>query len=304
MSQTVTGIPRRIDQLLAQRAKTLSFEFFPPKGDKAQILFDACVEQVAELGPDFLSMTYGAGGSTRAGSLAALQKMRALAPRPALLAHLTCVGSTRAEMAGLLDEWSAAGIENVLALRGDPPRGSGAFAPVPGGYAYADELIAAVRSDGRFAISCAAFPEGHPEAASRESDWQRLAGKFAAGACLGITQAFLDATDYLAMRRWLDAQGHTGSRIVPSILPVASWPWLLNFKQRFCPNLGLPERWRTVLEPLAGDALASRAAGISLTIDLARDLLAAGAPGLHLYTLNKPMAVAEVVTALRRERLL
>jgi methylenetetrahydrofolate reductase (NADPH) len=292
----------RLDRLLSERPATLSFEFFPPKGqpgEKSWLLFEHCIEQLVELGPDFLSMTYGAGGTTRDRSLLALQRMQALAPKTSLLAHLTCVGSTRAEMAALLDQWSAAGIENVLALRGDPPKGVGRFTPTPGGFAYASELIAAVRTDGRFAIAAAAFPEGHPEAASREADWGRLSDKFTAGACLGICQFFLDVADWRAMRAWLAANGQGGLRLVPGVMPIASWPWLVNFRDKFSPNLRIPDHVRAALEPLAGDPVASRKAGMRLTIELAGELLAAGAPGLHIYTLNRPAAAAEVVTALR-----
>ena len=293
----------RLDRIIAERGQTLSFEFFPAKTPKAQAAFEATVTTLAELGPDCMTVTYGAGGGTRAFTLEALRFIAQQVGLP-VVSHLTCVGSTRAELRALFDDYHAAGVHNFLALRGDPPKGQSDWQPTPGGCLYASELIELIREDGRFGIACAAFPEGHPESASREQDWQNLANKFSAGASMAMTQAFFDARYYRDMLSWFDQ--HTGSipHIVPGIMPLPSWTWAVDFVERFCPNTTLPESLRDALAPLDDDAEASAAAGLEYVIDLCRDLLEAGAPGLHLYTMNKPESVTAIVTRLRQEGLL
>ena len=179
----------RLDHLFAERSRTLSFEFFPPKTDRAWSTLEDTVEALAQLGPDFVSVTYGAGGGTRAKTREVIEHIQGKTGITAM-AHVTCVNATRAELKALLDEYAAAGITNLLALRGDPPKGETRFTPTDGGCAYAKDLIDLIRADGRFATLCAAFPEKHPDAVSRDADWQNLGHKFAAGACGAITQCF------------------------------------------------------------------------------------------------------------------
>jgi len=287
----------RLDELLAERPRTLSFEYFPPRGDRGTLLWQETVRQLADLGPDFVSVTYGAGGTTRDGTRDAIAFINEHTDLPSM-AHLTCVGNSRQEIAELLDDYAAAGIDNLLALRGDPPKGVADWQPHPEGFTYASELLAAIHADGRFGTACAAFPEGHPDAPDRHQDWQNLATKLQSGVSLGITQAFFDADHYLAMVRHLREAGVT-TPVVPGILPVRSWSWANQFVERFCPTTSLPETLRAELEPLEGNPIACRKAGVAFTIRLCQDLLAAGAPGLHIYTLNKVAPTAEVVTALR-----
>ena len=195
-------------------------------------------------------------------------------------------------MKALLDDYAVAGIENLLALRGDPPKGQARFTPTDGGCAYAKDLIELIRSDGRFASLCAAFPEKHPDAMSRAADWTNLESKLAAGASGAITQCFFDVTDYRALRARLPQ-----ARIIPGILPITDFHALVRFCERCGANV--PAALRAELSPLADDKLAIRRAGIAWTVRFCRALLAAGAPGLHLYCLNRSTAAAEIVTALR-----
>lgn len=288
----------RIDQMITPDRTTLSFEFFPPKTDAGLKALGKTVSSLAGLGPDFMTVTYGAGGSSREATLQVLQMIAERTGIPTV-GHLTCVGHTKDELRQLLDEWAAVNVVNVLALRGDQP-GGGPFQHTDGGCRYANELIELVRDDGRFAIACAAFTEGHPEASDRDSDWGYLAGKFAAGACAAISQLFFDAATWSELNAWLQQHHPDQAKpILPGILPITDWHWLVDFRDRFCPSASIPEALRARLEPLADDPVACRREGLAATIELCRDLLAAGAPGLHIYSLNQPTVAAEIVTALR-----
>ena len=291
----------RLDQLFATRERTLSFEFFPPKNERAWYTLEDTIDQLVALGPDFVSVTYGAGGGTRAKTREVVEHLQRKAGLTAM-AHLTCVNATKVELRALLDEYHAAGIENLLALRGDPPKGETRFTPTDGGCAYALDLLELIRADGRFATACAAFPEKHPDAATRESDWANLERKLKAGASAAITQCFFDVRSYMELVDHLTRRMGTKPRIIPGILPITSFKAL----ERFCTVCGanIPEPLRALLAPLADDAVAVRKAGIAYTIQLCKALLAAGAPGLHLYALNRSTATAEVVTALRIHGLL
>jgi methylenetetrahydrofolate reductase (NADPH) len=281
----------RLDHLFAERSRTLSFEFFPTKTERSWSTLEDTIEALAQLGPDFVSVTYGAGGGTRAKTREVIEHIQAKTGITAM-AHLTCVNATRAELSALLDEYAAAGIENLLALRGDPPKGETRFTPTDGGCAYAKDLIELIRADGRFAMLCAAFPEKHPDAQSRDADWDNLERKLAAGANAGITQCFFSVADYRALQARLPR-----ARIIPGILPVTDYHALV----RFCERCGasVPPALRALLEPLTANKIAMRQAGIAWTVAFCRELLSVGAPGLHLYCLNRSTASAEIVTALR-----
>ena len=286
----------RLDQLFTTMPRTLSFEFFPPKSERAWYTLEDSIDQLAPLGPDFVSVTYGAGGGTRAKTREVVQHLQAKAGMTAM-AHLTCVNATRAELTALLDEYHNAGIQNLLALRGDPPKGQTRFTPTDGGCAYALDLIELIRADGRFAIVCAAFPDKHPDAVSRDADWVNLERKLAAGASAAITQCFFDVAPYLELVAHLERRLGKRPRIIPGILPITNFRAL----ERFCVTCGanIPAAVRAELEPLADDPVPMRKAGMAFTIRFCQRLLDAGAPGLHLYALNRSTAVAEIVTALR-----
>lgn len=286
----------RLDQVFERKKQTLSFEFFPPKTERAWYTLEDTIDQLVPLGPDFVSVTYGAGGGTRAKTREVVQHIQSRTGVTAM-AHLTCVNATKTELRSLLQEYGAAGVENILALRGDPPKGQERFTPVDGGCAYAVDLIDLIKSAGDFAILCAAFPERHPDAASREADWLNLKRKFEHGAAAAITQCFFEPNPYLELVAFMRKALDRPVRIIPGILPVVDWAAL----QRFCVTCGasIPERLRQTLEPAANDRVAARQAGIRYTIEFARRLLEAGAPGIHIYALNRSTAAAEIVTALR-----
>lgn len=286
----------RLDQLFARKPRTLSFEFFPPKNERAWHTLEDAIDQLAPLGADFVSVTYGAGGSTRAKTREVVEHIQR-STGLTTMAHLTCVNATRAELQGLLDEYAGAGIQNLLALRGDPPQGQERFTPTDGGCAHATDLLELIHRDSRFAALCAAFPEGHPEAPDRTTDWLYLDHKFTLGACAAITQCFFEPRPYQELVAHLSRHGRK-QRIIPGILPITDFKAL----ERFCTRCGstIPDQVRKLLAPLADDAVAVRKAGIAYTIGFCRELLVSGAPGLHLYALNRSTAAAEIVTALRQ----
>jgi methylenetetrahydrofolate reductase (NADPH) len=286
----------RLDRLFATQPQTLSFEFFPPKSDRAWYTLEDTIDQLVPLGPDFVSVTYGAGGGTRAKTREVVEHIQQKTGVTAM-AHLTCVNATKAELRALFDEYAGAGIENLLALRGDPPKGQERFTPTDGGCAYAGDLIELIRGDGRFATVCAAFPEGHPDNPSRTGNWDHLLAKLERGAAAAITQCFFEPKPYFELLDYLTKSRGSRPRIIPGILPIVDFHAL----ERFCARCGasIPESVRARLAPLADDAVAVRKAGIACTIDFCRELLAAGAPGLHIYALNRSTAAAEIVTALR-----
>jgi methylenetetrahydrofolate reductase (NADPH) len=286
----------KLDELFARQRQTLSFEFFPPKTDRGWFTLEDTIDQLVPLGPDFMSVTYGAGGSTRARTREVVQLIQKETGITAM-AHLTCVNATKAELRGLLQEYHDAGVQNILALRGDPPKGQERFTPTDGGCAYASDLIDLIRGEGTFAILCAAFPEKHPHAASREGDWLNLQRKFEKGACAAITQCFFEPAPYLELAAFVRKVLNKPVRIIPGILPVVDWAAL----QRFCKicEATVPTGLRAIMEPAAQNPVAQRKSGMSYTIELCRKLLENGAPGLHIYALNRSTAAAEIVTALR-----
>jgi methylenetetrahydrofolate reductase (NADPH) len=286
----------RIDLLIDSKPRTISFEFFPPKNDRDWNTLEDTIDQLAPLGPDFVSVTYGAGGSTRAKTREVVEHIQGKTGLTAM-AHLTCVNATKSDIKALLDEYAGAGIQNLLALRGDPPKGQSRFTPTDGGCSYAVDLLDMIRKDGRFAALCAAFPERHPDASSRESDWQFLQKKFEAGACAAITQAFFEPQPYKDMVAHLTKALSRKPRVIPGIYPITG----LTALEKFCTfcNATIPKALRDYMAPYAGDKIGGRKAGIAYTVQFCRDLLAAGAPGLHIYCFNRSTAAAELITGLR-----
>jgi methylenetetrahydrofolate reductase (NADPH) len=290
---TIAPQGQKISDLLAS-GPTLSFEFFPPKSDEAERQLEKAIHELAPLRPSFVSVTYGAGGSTRDRTRDIVIEVNRSQPFPAM-PHLTCSGHTRDQITELLDEYAAAGIHNILALAGDPPAdGSG-----PGGdFAYATELVEMVRDHpGDFAIGVAAHPELHPRSAGdREADRRWLAAKLAL-ADFAITQFFYEVDDYLRMIDELAVLG-SSTPVLPGIMPPGAAS-LAGLKRMAKMNgsvipAGLLER----LEASADDAEALRAIGVEVATDLSRRLLDAGAPGLHLYALNRSESVLRIVDGL------
>lgn len=284
-----------IRERLAQPGPTFSFEFFPPKTDVGEQALWQAIRELEQLRPGFVSVTYGAGGSTRDRTV---RVTRRIAEETTLtpVAHLTCVGSSRAELTAILGQYADAGIHSVLALRGDPPGAPGtAFVPHPEGLRYASELVELVRSLGAFEVGVAAFPEGHPEAADLDHDARVLLAKADAGADFAITQFFFHAEDYL---RLVDRVRRLGCDlpIVPGIMPVTNVSQIRRFAE--LSGAAFPADLADRLQAVADDPEAVRAIGVEVATEMAMRLLAEGAPGLHFYTLNRSTATREIHAAL------
>ena len=281
----------KIVDLLAA-GPTLSFEFFPPKTDEAERQLEKTIHELAPMRPSFVSVTYGAGGSTRDRTRDIVIDVNRSQPFPAM-AHLTCSGHTEAQVTGLLDEYAAAGVHNILALAGDPP----ADGSDPGGdFAYATELVDLVRAHaGGFSIGVAAHPELHPRSAGdRAADRRFLAAKLAA-ADFGVTQFFFEADDYLRMVDELDALGCT-TPVLPGIMPAVNVAGLV--RMAGMNGSVVPAAMLARLEAVADDPDAVRDIGVEVATELSAKLLAAGAPGLHLYALNRSASVLRIVADL------
>lgn len=280
-----------IASLLARGERSFSFEFFPPKTERGeQVLWQALTE-LEPLDPTFVSVTYGAGGSTQDRTVGLTARIAAETPLSPV-AHLTCVGATREQLDGVIDRYREAGLGAVLALRGDPPTGpGGTWQPTPGGLSQAVELVALLRSRADWAIGVAAFPEGHPESPDLVTDARVLAAKQEAGADFAVTQFFFRAQDYF---RLLDRAAANGASlpIIPGIMPVTN----LSQIQRFARLSGaeFPAELAERFERVGDDPDAVRALGVEVATDLCEEVLRGGAPGLHFYTLNRSTATREI----------
>jgi methylenetetrahydrofolate reductase (NADPH) len=274
----------RIADLLAA-GPTFSFEFMPPRTDEMLRNLEKTLRELEPLGPSFCSVTYGAGGSTRDNTLEAVLYIH---HQTSMLAmpHLTCVGQTRAEIEGLLVRYRDEGLDNVLALAGDPP----ADGPAVGDFTYSCELIDLARSVGDFSVCVAAFPEIHPRSPDRETDRRYLADKLRQ-ADFGITQFFWTADHYLRMRDELDALG-VDTPVIPSVFPVIN----VATAKRFTAVNGVefPQWLADRLDPVADDENEVRRIGIEVATDLGRELLDEDVPGLHIYTLNRSASAKEI----------
>jgi methylenetetrahydrofolate reductase (NADPH) len=276
----------KIVDLLAA-GPTRSYEFFPPKNDEMERQLDKAVSELAPLGPSFVSVTYGALGSTRDRTRDVVIRLNGEQTFPCM-AHLTCVGHTRADIARLLDEYAGNGVENILALGGDPPADG---SDVGGDFAFALELVELVRAHpAGFSIGVAAHPELHPRSPDRESDRRRLAEKLA-HADFGVTQFFFDADDYFRMVDDLAALSCT-TPVIPGIMPVQT---VAGVKRMAAMNGSvIPRALLEHLEAAEGDADAVIAVGVDAATELCQRMLDGGAPGLHLYALNRSESVRRI----------
>ena len=288
----------RIDQILASKRPVFSVELFPPKTEEGTEKLYATARSLRELEPDFVSVTYGAGGSTREGTV---EITRALKDELGFetMAHLSCVGETTEGLAETLDRIAAAGIENVFALRGDPPRGQADFVQPKGGLGSAAELTSFVAAGWDFTIGGACFPEVHPEAPDLDTDLAYLKTKVDAGASFLITQLFFDNQVYFD---FVAAAREKGIEvpILAGVIPVASFEQT----KRIC-NLcdaSIPPRLETAFVAAGGDERAEFELGIAYAAQQCAELLLAGAPGIHFYALNRAPATRAVLGALRASR--
>ena len=287
----------RISDAFGQsRRPTVSFEFFPPKTPEAEARLYDTIEQLRPLRPTFVSVTYGAGGSTRRLTVDIVRRIKNEIGLEAM-AHLTCVHHTADEVAAIVDTLIANGIENILALRGDPPGGK-RFEPTPGGFAHASELAAFIKGRWDVCVVGAAYPETHPEAPDPDTDLRHLAEKVAAGTQVLITQLFFDPPDYFTFVRRARSAG-ISAPIVPGIMPVTNVAQIERFTS-MC-GASIPRALRERLDRVKDDDVAVTNLGIEWAADMSRALLAGGAPGLHFYTLNRSHSTQTVVALLRAE---
>lgn len=275
-----------------------SFEFFPPKTDEGVRALFETVEALRPLGPAYVSVTYGAGGSARAKTVELVKRLKRDAEVEAM-AHVTCVGASREEIAAVLDEVAGAGIQNVLALRGDPPRDQPAFVPHPEGFRHASELVAFIRSQPdrwKFCVGAAAYPEGHVETRDLGQDLRNLGAKVAAGVDFLVTQLFFDNERYFGFVERARAAG-IGLPIVPGIMPFTN----VEQVERFTAMCGasIPPPLRAAMEVRRTDPDAARELGVAYASLQCADLLRRGAPGIHFYTLNRSPSTRAIVAALR-----
>jgi len=279
-----------VGELLATGA-CYSFEFFPPKTDEGERALWQTLRQLESLAPAFVSVTYGAGGSERDRTVRVTERI-ATETTMTPVGHLTCVGSSVAELRQVVGQYAAAGVRNILALRGDPPTGLGTtWTPHADGLQHADELVSLVTGLGDFCVGVAAFPQGHPESSDLESDARRLAGKADAGALFAVTQFFFDADDYLRLRERAQRHG-CAIPIVPGIMPITNYRQLDRFAE--LAGTPVPVDLAQRLQAVEDDPDAVRAIGVEVATRLCRRLLDEGAPGLHFYTLNRSPATREV----------
>jgi len=285
-----------IDQKLATADEPVfSFEFFPPKTDEGEQNLRAALSALRELEPDFVSVTYGAAGSTRGLTLELTKWIKQELGIEAM-AHLSCVGATRDELCVILDSLADAGIENVLALRGDPPRGQTEWQPHPGGLRYSSDLVGLIAERYPMSIGGACFPEVHPEAVDLASDLHFLKRKVEAGASFLITQVFLDNDAYFRFVEEARAAG-IDVPIIPGIMPITDVAQIKTITG-MC-GASIPETLLRQLEaraPFAGEVLQL---GVSYATLQCAELLARGAPGIHFYTLNRSPATRAILAALR-----
>ena len=256
------------------------------------MLFQETVPALKKLGPSFISVTYGAGGGTRDTTLRIVNRVRREFGIESM-AHLTCVGSTRPMLAAVLDEAHGLGIENILCLRGDPPKGQTTFTPMEGGFSHAVDLIGFVKSRNCFGVGGACYPEGHVECLDKKLDWDRAAAKVEAGAEFLITQLFYDDRDFLDMEDYLRHKRGVKVPIVPGILPFLTTEQIKRFTS-LC-GAKLSDSLRHKLETLAHDDEAIRQLGVEVCTDICRRLIDHGIPGIHFYCLNRVPSCREII---------
>jgi methylenetetrahydrofolate reductase (NADPH) len=275
-----------------------SFEFFPPKTAEGEGQLLRTVEALRPLAPAFVSVTYGAGGSTRQKTVQLVTRLKREVEVEAV-AHVTCAGSSRDEIAEVLDEVAGAGIQNVLALRGDPPRGQASFEPHPEGFRYASELVSFVRAEPRrwpFCVGAAAYPEGHVETRDLEADLAHLRTKVEAGVDFLVTQLFFDNAHYF---RFAERARAAGIRVpmLPGIMPFTSVEQAERFT-RMC-GATIPPLLRAAMDVRRDDPEASLELGVAHASLQCGDLLRRGVPGIHFYTLNRSPSTRAILAALR-----
>jgi methylenetetrahydrofolate reductase (NADPH) len=288
----------RIAEKLGTRRPFFSFEFFPPRDDAAEASLFRTIETLGPLDPGFVSITSGAGGSTRTRTVELAKRLRHDAGLD-VMAHVTCAGASETELRTLFGDLSRGGIENVLALRGDPPKGTSSFAVAAGGFAHASELVALAKNGWSFCVGGACYPEKHPEAASLDADLAALCTKVRAGAEFLITQLVFDNARYVEFVDRARSWGITVP-ILPGLMPITNVDQIDRIT-KMC-GATIPASLRAELEARRDDPQAVVELGVAYCTLQTADLLARGAPGVHFYTLNRSPATRAVVSAILAAR--
>ncbi|RJP35301.1 MAG: methylenetetrahydrofolate reductase [NAD(P)H] [Phycisphaerales bacterium] len=288
----------RIRDRLDQKVPAMSFEFFPPKDEMGFWDLYRTIESLRPLRPDYVTVTYGAGGSTRRKTIELVSRIKSDIGLETM-AHMTCVGATRDEIQTVLDELNRRGIENVLALRGDPPEGTDKFEAVEGGFRYASELVAFIKDRYRFCIGAACYPESHPESPSLRSDLDHLKRKVDAGTDFLISQLFFGNEDFYV---FCERAQRIGIRvpIIAGIMPILSVRQIKRFTQ-MC-GAKIPPDLRRRIEAVEDDPEAVRHIGMFHATRQCLDLIAHGVAGIHFYTLNRSTATRAIFQYLRTEQ--
>lgn len=277
----------------------LSFELFPPKTEAKELELADVVAELAAFRPDYMTCTYGAGGSTRDKTLQIISQVKQKVGCP-VASHLTCVGSTRDQLRGYLNECRDLGIDYIVALRGDPPQGEKEFKPTPGGLTYACDLVEMIQAEyPEFGIAVAGYPEKHREAVSAEADLENLKRKVAAGGQVVITQLFYDNADFYRFREQYDRAG-IDAPLVPGLLPITNFAQIKRITA-LC-GARLPDDMLKGLEAAGDDPNAQFEVGVGFAIQQARDLLANNVPGMHFYVLNQARATKQLLPELNLPR--
>jgi methylenetetrahydrofolate reductase (NADPH) len=278
---------------MAAQKPVISFEFFPPKTDEGdRNLFEKTIPALSQTRPDFCSVTYGAGGSTRDKTLMIVDRIQRQHHLTAL-AHLTCVNHTREEVRALLEKIRALNCKNILALRGDPP-GGGEFKPTPGGFEFSSQLVKFIRESGDFSTGVAGFPEGHVACKEgKYADWEHLKAKVDAGADFVLTQLFFNNADFFEFRDYVAGKLGVRVPIVPGVIAILNAAQIIKFTQ-LCGSK-IPPPLRAKLDVLGSDEAAATEFGIEYATRQCEELLRAGVPGLHFYTLNKSHSTVRVL---------
>ncbi len=297
--QVAQGAGRTVQELVAEAHRegrpSFSIEFSPPRDDAAELLLWDAVRRLEPLAPTFVSVTYGAGGSTRdrtVRTIGRIARETTLTP----VAHLTCVGASVAQLRGVVGAYAAAGVRNVLALRGDPSGGPGQpWVAHPEGLDHAEDLVRLVQGLGSFCVGVAAFPDKHPESPDLEHDARVLARKADAGARFALSQFVFDTAGYFRLVERARAHG-CEIPILPGIMPVTNVRQIE--RMALLSGAAMPERVVSRLHAVGDDPAAVRAVGVEIATELSEELLRGGAPGLHFYTLNRSTATLEVFARL------
>lgn len=295
----IRGIHELHREAAATGRPAISVEFFPPKTDEGdRTLFEKTLPALVAAGPDYCSVTYGAGGTTREKTLSIVDRIQKDFDLTTMM-HLTCVNATQEALGQVLDEAAARGVRNILALRGDPPGGTGPWTKTEGGFEYSSQLVAFLKQRGGFDIGTAGFPEGHiAQAGGKHVDWAHLAEKVRAGAHFVVTQLFFDNADYFEFRDHLTRKLGVTVPLIPGLLPVLSRTQTKKFTQ-MC-GARLPGLFLDRLESLGDDDAAVTEFGIEHATRQAEELLREGAPGIHFYTLNRAHSTVRILRNLGR----